>query len=111
MQWTWQDLVLFTGSVYGLAWLITKSKIMRYGREQFGRLPYMGEVVQCIVCTATWVGFVVMAILPGANLFSAGFRVSGLIDVFILTGWVIGASWTIGRLLGDAKTEQTDEAS
>ena len=109
MTITWLDLTLFTGAVYGIAWLLTKSKLFRRVRRVASRIPFLGDLLQCVVCTATWVGFAIMPMLGRTTLFSPGFRVRTLPDVVFLSGWVIATSWAIGRLLGDARTEPDEE--
>jgi len=106
MNWTWLDLLLFTGAAYGIAWLITRSKLTRPLRSVVAGVPFLGELLQCIVCTATWVGLVLMFVLPWSTLFSSGFRVGSIVDVLVLTGWVLASSWGIGWALGDARTEE-----
>jgi len=34
MAWTWLDLLLFSASVYGLAWLVTCSKLVDHASAQ-----------------------------------------------------------------------------
>lgn len=105
MNWTFLDLTLFTGAVYGIAWLITKSKLLRRPRRAIADVPFLGSLTRCIVCTATWVGFCLTGILEWTSLFSAGFRAANLADGLFLTGWVLASSWGIGQWLGDAVTE------
>ena len=108
MHHTWLDLMLFTGAVYGIAWLVTRSKLFGGLRTAIPGVPFLGDLVECIVCTATWVGFAAMAMLPWTSLFSAGFRAASAADFLFLTGWVLASSWALGRLLGDAKTDPTE---
>ena len=102
MAWTWLDLLLFSVSVYGLAWLVTCSKLVEPLRVRVARVPLLGRLVRCVVCTATWIGFAIVLLLPQTTVFSAGFRARTVLDVVVLVGWVVAFSWGLGRALGDA---------
>lgn len=65
-------------------------------------MPFIGGLLQCIVCTGAWVGLGLMTVLPTTSLFSPGFRVAGVADGAVLLGWTLAATWAIGRGLGDA---------
>ena len=67
-----------------------------------GGVPFLGPLVRCVVCTATWVAFGAMFLLPHTTLFSSAFRVRTIVDGVVLVGWTVAASWVLGRLLGDA---------
>ncbi len=102
MAWTWLDLTLFTGTVYGIAWLITQSKLTQKLRESMSDVPFIGSLIQCIVCVATWIALGLALALPSTTLFSPGFRVRTFSDAVVLTAWGLAATWAIGRSLGDA---------
>ena len=102
MSWSWLDLVLFTGAVYGLAWLLVSSKLFERPREALRGLPGVGPLSRCIVCTATWVGIGVMLLLPWTTLFSAEFRVRTAVDGLLLVGWTVTSTWGLALLFGDA---------
>jgi hypothetical protein len=103
VAFTWQDLVVYTGSVYGLSWLVTRSKLFAPVRERLRPVPFVGHLIQCIVCTSVWVAAGVLLTLPMSSVFSPGFRVAGPVDFILLLGWTMAASWAIGKLLGDAE--------
>lgn len=96
------DLVLFTGTVYGLAWLVTKSRLLRLPREMTARVPFVGSLLACIVCTSAWVALALVALLPYTTLFSMSFRTRTPVDVVVLLAWTLFSTWAIGRSLGDA---------
>jgi len=102
MRWFWLDLLLFSGATYGIAWVITRSKIMKRPRDALANVPFLGELLQCIVCMATWVGLGLLFLLPFSHLFSPAFRVKHPVDALFLLGWIIASCWALGRLLGDA---------
>jgi len=95
--------MLYTGSVYGLAWLVTRSRLTKPVREKLLPVPFLGHLVHCVVCTSAWIAMGVMLTLPSSTLFSPGFRVTGPVDFILLLGWTLAASWTIGLHLGDAE--------
>ncbi len=99
---TWLDLLLFTGAVYGCAWGISKSGLLAGFRDAIVDVPLFGKLVQCIVCTGTWVALALVLLAPYGTVFSSGFPAHGPYDVFVLVAWSVGATWAIGRLLGDA---------
>jgi len=99
----WIDLVFFTGSVYGLAWIITKSKLFKPVRDRLDGVKFLGDLVQCIVCTSVWV-LQALLIIPcrmGSSL-KPSLGWAGFGDWLMLTGWIVFSSWAIGYLLGDA---------
>lgn len=102
MACTWLDLAFFTGVVYGLAWLVTRSKLVAPLRAVIHPVPFLGRLVQCIVCTSAWVAMGLALVLPCSNLFSPGFRVGNPLDLVILVAWSLTTTWFLGHHLGDA---------
>ena len=99
---TFLDMVLFTGAVYGLSWLVTRSKLAAPMRRVLQPVPFVGHLMQCIVCTSAWVAMALAALLPLSTLFSPSFRVRGPVDLAVLVGWTLMATWAMGSRLGDA---------
>jgi len=62
------DLVFFSGSVYGLAWLVTRSKLFAPVRGLLRPVPFLGHLVQCVVCTSVWVALCAAVALPRCSL-------------------------------------------
>ena len=102
MPWTILDLTLFSGAAYGLAWLLTRSSLLKKPRELAQRVPFLGELARCIVCMAFWIGLGLILLLPHATIFSKNFVAHTPVDALVLLGWVLASSWALGRLLGDA---------
>jgi hypothetical protein len=102
MSWNWWDLVLFTGAVYGLAWLLVKSKLFERPRRVLEGVPFLGPLSRCIVCTGVWVGVGVMMLLPWTTLLSPGFRVRTVADGLVLIGWTVASTWGLAPLFDDA---------
>lgn len=96
------DLVLWTGAVYGAAWGITRSHLLRRPRERMGGVPLLGDLVRCIVCTSAWVSVAGALLVPKATLFSPGFRVHSIVDLGFLGFWSVFSMWVIAHALGDA---------
>lgn len=102
MPWSSLDLALFTGAVYGLSWLLTRSSLLERPRELVAEVPFVGKLSRCVVCMAFWVGLALILLLPQATLFSKGFVARTPVDGVVLLGWVLATTWALGRLLGDA---------
>ena len=102
MAWTWQDLVLFSGAVYGLAWLVTRSKLFARARQFLNPASFFGQLLSCIVCTGTWVAVSLFLLAPWCGLFSDGFYCRNPVDLMVVMGWSISILWTVGRITGDA---------
>lgn len=101
-RWLWQDLVLYTGAVYGISWFVTKSRLLAQPRELLASVPFFGKLVQCIVCTSAWVAIAWMVVgEPG--LLSAEFQAHGPVDAAMILGWTMCATWCLGRVTGDAE--------
>ena len=101
-MWRFHDLLLYSGAVYGLAWLLTRSHLLRPLRDRLAPVPYLGPLVRCIVCTGAWVALAVLLASPRATLFSDSFVPRSAPDVVILVGWALFSTWALGRALGDA---------
>ena len=91
-----------SGSLYGLSWVVTRSKLCAGLRSRLSGVRFLGEVVQCTVCTASWLSLPAMALLPSTSLFSEGFGVRQPADAVVLGGWVVFTTWALAHLLGDA---------
>lgn len=93
------DLVYLTGIVYGLSWLITQSSLLSPVRSAIARWSlFAAKLLSCIVCTSAWVCIAVLAFVPTATL---NIRPT-MPDVPLLLGWVLGSTWVVARLVGDA---------
>ena len=103
MRWSLKDLVLFTGALYGFAWLVARSKLLRRPRRALARIPFLGDLVPCIVCTAAWVSVGLIVLMPRVTLFSEGLKPHRSADALILVGWALFSSWALSRALGDAE--------
>jgi hypothetical protein len=96
------DLIFFTIVVYGLAWLITKSEAFGWFRWAVERIPIVGKLVTCIVCSAIWIGALLAIFASGGTLISQQLAASCVLDVVVVCGWIAGTVWPMARLLRDA---------
>jgi hypothetical protein len=97
---TWLDLAVFSGAVYGAAWVVTRSKLFEPLRGWLDGVPLLGHLVSCIVCTAAWVSLVLGLMLPYVTLVQI--RPSAPVDYALLVGWSVAVTWAVGSQLGDA---------
>ena len=97
-----KDLTFFLFAVYGISWVITRSKLTKPLRDRLKPVRFIGDLIHCIVCTGTWVALVLMFLVPYSTWFSPHFKVMNLFDVIFLLGFSITGLWIMGRLLGDA---------
>lgn len=102
MNWTWQDLVLFSGAVYGLAWLVTASKLFEPLRTRFKAESFFGRLISCIVCTGTWIAGGLFLVSGWSGLFSPGFSTFEPVSLLVLLGWSMFVLWVVGKMTGDA---------
>jgi hypothetical protein len=97
---SWIDLVLFSGSTYGAAWVLTRSKLLAPLRRRLAPVPLLGYLVSCIVCTGAWVALGLSLLLPRITLLAL--RPSTLADHAVLVTWAVAVTWAVGSRLGDA---------
>ena len=96
------DLALFTGAVYGGAWILTKSSLLRAPRAWLAPVPLAGTLARCVVCASAWVAALLALTLPATSVFSPGFRPTSVADVLVLMAWSVATSWALAQALGDA---------
>jgi len=106
------DLVLYTGAVYGLAWLVVRSTLAAPLRRVASRWTFTWALTRCVVCTGAWAAVALAICVPYVRVFSLGFRAAltrqGWLDlgrgvtVLVLVAWSLMACWALGRALGDA---------
>tara|TARA_Y100000310_G_scaffold345069_1_gene461577 strand:- start:2312 stop:2623 length:312 start_codon:yes stop_codon:yes gene_type:complete len=89
------ETLIWILAAYGMAQIIVFGSIFQNLREWLIRnSTFFGDLVQCMMCTSTWVGFffsiaffsptVNMAIIPYTNIFFDGMLASGSV-------WAINA--------------------
>jgi len=99
---TLQDLLLFSGAVYGAAWVLTKSKLTALPRSWIKDWWFVGPLSQCVVCTSAWVSFALCWLIKYTTVFSASMRPQTPVDFAVLVSWSVCSSWVLGYLLKDA---------
>lgn len=90
-------LFLLTISIYGIAWILTKSSLFQGLRAYIARkeLAYLSKLFNCIVCMSVWVSVGLLLLLDP----TADFR---LYHYIIAAGYAAGSTWIIASLIGDA---------
>lgn len=114
-------LLIYTLSVYGLAWLITQSYAFEGLRNGFQNLAYKREgklggklfeklqyLSNCIVCTSVWIGMLIVATADQSLLFREVFPPANFYDIFIWAGWSASTSWILASKF-DNDEEEIDE--
>jgi hypothetical protein len=96
------DLLFFLCAVYGISWVISRSKLTEPLRNKLKPVRFIGSLIHCIVCTGTWIAFGLMFLVPYSTWFGPHFKVTNLFDAVFLLGFSITGLWIMGRLLGDA---------
>lgn len=91
----WVDLVVYTGATCGWSWFLTKSTLLSPVRARLLQLPFVGRVLECIICTSAWVGGAIALCLPLIDV--VGFRLHGILDLLFLAGWNLCAVWVIAE--------------
>ena len=89
------ETLIWILAAYGMSQILVYGSIFQNLRDRLIRnSKFFGELVQCMMCTSTWVGFffsiaffsptVNMAIIPYTNIFFDGMLASGSV-------WAINA--------------------
>lgn len=91
------SLIVVTLSIYGIAWILTKSYIFSKVREYIAEKEptYLGRLFNCIVCMSVWVSLALLMLLDLSNNLH-------LYHYVIFAGYAAGSSWIIASLIGDA---------
>jgi general stress protein CsbA len=78
---------------YGITSIINWGSIFETPREWIKRnIPFLGELITCTLCTATWVGFI-MSLLLGSitqNYFETHYIINIFLDGMLTAGSVWG---------------------
>lgn len=91
------SLIIFTLSVYGIAWIFTKSYLFHSLRNYITEkeLTYLAKLFSCIVCMSVWVSVALLMLLePHTTLH--------FYHYVIVSGYAAGSTWIIASLIGDA---------
>lgn len=84
-------LIVLSAAVYGWAWVLTKSKLLRPLRARLSSFSVANDLISCIVCTGFWIALALLA-----------FCGTPVRDYPVSLGFSLAFSWTLARLLGDA---------
>ena len=91
-------LLIYTVAVYGLSWVLCKSKA---GRALHPHLPSLvRKMTECIACTSAWASLLVTFLAVKAGVLTI--PGSGPAFVILMGLYSVGATWLIARFWGDA---------
>jgi len=91
-------LVFWSFMVYGISSIIVWGSIFEKPRNWIKiKFPFLGELISCILCTSTWVGFIMSLLTTGLSI------------NFILTWWPLsifidgmfsaGSTWALNTFV------------
>ena len=118
-------LLIYSLAVYGIAWILTKSKLFLFYRDISHSLyvsrrdkdyinptkinkiflavsqewSYLSE---CIVCTSVWVGALLSITASQNNVLQSAIVVSNGLDLLTWVGYSCATTWLIAVTVGDA---------
>ncbi len=88
------DFIVFVLGVYGLAWLIVFSAIFEKTRYVLYRIPFLENLLSCIVCTSVWISaFFIIFYFPAEYWYTK----------LLLIGTTTTITWGLANLLGDTE--------
>ena len=112
---SFQDIVLLFMSIYGWAWVITKSKLLSVFRKYletksrpiskktinkyYKLYSHLSYLFNCIVCTSFWVAIVHIFLL--SMVYPAA--ITKPIEYIVILGSSITFVWVLANIIGDAE--------
>lgn len=83
------NLITFILVVYGITTTIVQSKIFKPVRNALSSVPFVSEIIKCMMCSSFWVGLVVS--FTGVSVLANTIPFSYIFDSFIAlaTTWII----------------------
>jgi hypothetical protein len=90
-------LIFWSFMAYGMTTILVYGSIFENQREWIGRKSkFFGELINCPLCTSTWVGFFLSAVLGSisAELFAIGY-----FGIFFDGLFTAGIVWTINSIV------------
>tara|TARA_B100000131_G_scaffold319511_1_gene365560 strand:- start:843 stop:1220 length:378 start_codon:yes stop_codon:yes gene_type:complete len=118
-------LLIYSLAVYGIAWILTKSKLFLFYRDisysvyvQRRDKDYSNPTTtnrmllaiseewsylsECIVCTSVWVGALLSITASENNVLQSAIVVSNGLDLLTWVGYSCATTWLIAVTVGDA---------
>ena len=119
-------LLIYSLSVYGIAWTITKSRLFLFYRSTiqsilvksrdrfvnnsqnlinkivYKTLKEWNYFSNCIVCTSAWVGVLLSIFANETSILHSYITVVNMLDLAIWAGFCSGTTWLIASQVGDA---------
>ena len=116
---------MYSLSVYGIAWMITKSRLFLFYRKPVELLnvkvkwKYLEKRTKlwkiayafskelcyfsnCIVCTAAWVAVLILIFAENINIFYGYIFAENLLDIILWASFSVATTWIIASQIGDA---------
>jgi len=91
-------LILWSFIAYGMTSIIVWGAIFERPRNWvINHSKFFGELITCTLCTGTWVGFFMSAVL--GSLSSVYFQTFILINIFVDGMFTAGAVWAINSII------------
>jgi hypothetical protein len=91
-------LILWSFIAYGITSIIVWGAIFNKPREWVkNHSSFLGELISCTLCTATWVGFFMSLVL--GSISSAYFQTFILVNIFVDGMFTAGAVWAINAVI------------
>ncbi len=91
-------LVFWVLAAYGISSIIIWGSIFESARVWIrSQSKFFGELIGCMLCTSTWVGFFMSIVLGG--LASEMFDVNKLVGLFFDGVFTAGAVWAINSIV------------
>jgi len=119
-------LLMYSLSVYGIAWIITKSRLFLLYRKTINYLTQriystwckkapnklwktiyscceeFNYFSKCIVCTAAWVAVLILIFAEHINIFYGYIFAENLLDIVLWASFSVATTWIIASKIGDA---------
>lgn len=91
-------LILWVLSAYGITTILVYGSIFESTRGWIIRnSSFFGSLISCVLCTSTWVGFLLSIMLGG--LFEITFETNWLYGVFLDGMFTAGSVWALNSII------------
>ena len=91
-------LVLWSFSAYGMTSIIVWGSIFEKTREWIKkRSKFFGDLIRCVLCTSTWVGFFMSIVFGGLTQYFYG--TFFILNIFFDGMFTAGVVWTINSIV------------
>ena len=92
------EMTIWVFAAYGITSIINWGSIFETPREFIKKhFKFLGELISCTLCTATWVGFFMSMIL--GSLSKDYFHTYTIINIFLDGMFTAGAVWALNAII------------